>query len=130
MPSHTHTHHVHRLEVVHTGRRRRWTLAEKIRIVEESLVGHRQASATARRHDIPTSLLFSWRKAYRKGRLGMDMPAVGFVEARVIPDAAMSPTRAPDGRIEIIAHGGRRLIVGPDVDPAALAKVLAVLEGR
>ncbi|MEO1194319.1 MAG: hypothetical protein AAFY02_21405 [Pseudomonadota bacterium] len=33
---------VHRLEVVNTGRRRRWSLAEKLRIVEESYQGHRQ----------------------------------------------------------------------------------------
>lgn len=103
-------------------------MPDKIRIVEESLVGYRQASATARRHDIPTSLLFTWRKAYHKGRLGTGTPAVGFVEARVVADPVVSPT-GTGGRIEIIAHGGRRLVVGADVDPAALAKVLAVLEG-
>lgn len=126
MDRHTHCHQVHRLEVVHTGRRRRWTLAEKIRIVEESFTGHRQASATARRHDIPTSLLFSWRKAYRHGQLGEAVPAAGFVEARVLPDVV----GITGGRIEIVAHGGRRLIVGPDVDAAVLARVLAVVEDR
>jgi len=43
---------VHRLEVVNTGRRRRWSLDEKLRIVAESYEGHRQVSAVARRHNL------------------------------------------------------------------------------
>jgi len=48
-----------RLEVVETGRRRRWTEDEKLRIVAESLSGSRQVSSTARRHGISRSLLTS-----------------------------------------------------------------------
>ncbi len=58
---------VHRLEEVNTGRRRRWSLAETLRIVEESYQGYRQVSATARRHEISPSLLYSWRKAFAAG---------------------------------------------------------------
>ncbi len=52
MTSHKDSFEVQRLEVVNTGRRRRWSLDEKLRIVGESFQGHRQVSATARRHDI------------------------------------------------------------------------------
>ncbi len=48
MDSHTDSAQVRRLEVVQTGRRRRWSEDEKLRIVLESLQGPRQASATAR----------------------------------------------------------------------------------
>ena len=68
MTVHKDSFQVQRLEVVNTGRRRRWSVAEKLRIVEESFQGHRQVSATACRHDISPSLLFSWRKAFRRGR--------------------------------------------------------------
>ena len=51
MDSHTHSGPAGRLEVVETGRRRRWSIEEKLRIVSESLSGPRLASATARRHD-------------------------------------------------------------------------------
>jgi transposase len=51
-----------RLEVVETGRRRRWTENEKLRIVAESLSGVRQVSSTARRHGISRSLLMTWRR--------------------------------------------------------------------
>src|SRR6202051_2464214 len=66
----TDNRHISRLEIVDTGRRRRWSAAEKLRIVEESFSGPRLASATARRHGISNQLLFAWRKAYREGQLG------------------------------------------------------------
>lgn len=122
------------MEVINTGRRRRWSVAEKRRIVEESLSGHRQASATARRHDIPNSLLFKWRKAYREGRLDPDTDGagapVGFVPALLVAEGGETAPSADRGRMEIVVHGGRRVIVGADVDAVALARVLGVLEGR
>ncbi|MGK7651937.1 transposase [Roseovarius sp. B08] len=42
--------------------RRHWSDADKLRIVEESFLGHRQASATARRHGISRSLITTWRR--------------------------------------------------------------------
>ena len=52
------------------GRRRIWPDEEKIQIVEESLRGHRQGSATTRRLGISRSPLTRWRAEYRSGRLG------------------------------------------------------------
>ncbi|MDP6565673.1 MAG: transposase [Alphaproteobacteria bacterium] len=123
---------VGRLEVVETGRRRRWSVTEKIRIVEESLAGHRQASATARRHDIPNSLLFKWRRAYRDGSLGAAEPATSFIPAVVVPSEAAGQVAASPagGRMEIVVSRDRRIIVGADVDGSALARVLGVLERR
>jgi hypothetical protein len=53
---------VSRLEVVEVGRRRRWSDAEKLRIVAESMAGRRLVSATARRHGISRSQLYTWRR--------------------------------------------------------------------
>jgi transposase len=83
----TDTRHIGRLEIVDTGRRRRWSAAEKLRIVEESFSAPRLASATARRHGISNQLLLAWRKAYREGRLG-DIP--GFVPAMIVPEQPVS----------------------------------------
>jgi transposase len=134
---------VSRLEVVEVGRRRRWSAAEKVRIVEESLAAPRQVSATARRHGISRSLLTNWRRAYREGRLaGAAEPA--FVPVRVRDDAPPSPAADPRpapvmpvgasergggaGRMEIVLANGRRIVVGADVDGDALARVAAALE--
>jgi len=53
-----------RLEIVETGRRRRWSEDEKLKVVLESLQGPRLVSATARRHGISRSLLLIWRRAF------------------------------------------------------------------
>ena len=126
MDTHTDSHQVTRLEVVDTGRRRRWSDHEKRRIVEESLSGPRQASATARRHGISNQLLFAWRKAYREGRLGA---MLGFVPAMIVPE--LPQTRPdPDGRpIEIVSPNGWRVLVGRDFDEEVLGRVLRLLDG-
>src|SRR6478609_3002646 len=95
------TRPISRLEIVDTGRRRRWPDEAKVRIVEESLSGPRLASATARRHGISNQLLFSWRKAYRAGRLGAPL---GFVPAMIVPEPPA--TGRGCGRIEIVSTNG------------------------
>jgi transposase len=112
---------VSRLEVVDTGRRRRWADAAKLRIVEESLVGPRLVSATARRHGISNQLLFSWRKAYREGRLGI---VAGFVPATIAPE----PEAGGCGRIEIVSANGLRILVDCAVDVVALARIMRGLD--
>ena len=130
MTGHKDSFDVQRLEVVNTGRRRRWTLAEKLRIVEESFQGHRQVSATARRHDISPSLLFSWRKAFGEDRRRHG-EVIGFAPAMIVREEEASlGTAAGGGRMEIVTTTGRRIIVGADVDAGALARVVAVLETR
>jgi transposase len=121
MDRHKDNPQVQRLEVVELGRRRRWTAEAKLRIVEESLAGHRQASATARRYGISSALLFNWRKAYRAGSLSGGQSG-GFVPALVV-----GPPSAGSGRLEIVTPTGYRVILESGVDEAALLRVLAVL---
>ena len=96
----TDSHQVSRLEVVDSGRRRRWTEAEKLKIVQESLSGPRVASATARRHGISRQLLLNWRKAWREGLLASGAATAGFVRChrsgpdRAGPRATMIPLPA------------------------------------
>jgi transposase len=127
------------LEVIETGSRRRWTLEEKQRIVAESFSAPRVVSATARRHGLYTSQLFNWRRQAREGNLvAADVP--GFVPAVIGADssgaaaaeATLPPTDDPGtrpsgGRMVIVLSGGDRVIVGNDVDAAALRRVLDVL---
>jgi len=128
MTGHKDSLEVHRLEVVNTGRRRRWSEEEKLRIVEESFQGHRQVSATARRHDISPSLLYSWRKAFREACRGRDA-VVGFAPTVIIPEE-VPPLAAAAGRMEVVTVTGQRIFVGADVDAATLARVVAALEAR
>jgi transposase len=126
MDIHTDSHQISRLEIVDTGRRRRWSESEKLRIVEESLSAPRLASATARRHGISNQLLFAWRKAYREGRPGGE-PGPGFVPARIVSD----PPEPESGccPIEIVSPTGWRVRVNRNYDEAALVRIVRLLEG-
>ena len=130
MDSHTQSTQVSRLEVVESGRRRRWSEDEKLRIVAESLSGPRLVSATARRYGISPGLLYTWRRAFRVKPIGVEDSAPGFVPAIVVPEAQPRMARGAIGRMEIVVAKGRRIIVDAGVDAAALARVIEVLERR
>lgn len=49
------------------GRRRCWSCAEKLRIVEETLDGSESISAVARRNGVAPKLLYRWRKWMLEG---------------------------------------------------------------
>jgi transposase len=119
------------LSVTDSGRRRRWSTAEKIRIVEESLSRPRMAASTARRHDISRTLLTRWRKEYRAGVLGCG-PSTRFAPVMIAPEPVRPevPVAPPSAdTIGIALVNGRRLTVSPKIDPALLARLLAVLDG-
>ena len=136
---------VSRLDVISTGARRRWPLVEKQRIVAESYGMPRIVSATARRNGLSASQLFTWRRLAKEGRLAEADNPTSFVQAVIGCEPATSslplehieasentaPCRSvASGRIEIVLVCGRRVMVDNDVDTAALARVLAVLERR
>jgi len=49
------------------GRRRRWSAAEKLRVVEETLYDGESISAVARRNGVAPNLLYRWRKLMLEG---------------------------------------------------------------
>ena len=122
------------LSVADSGRRRRWTTDEKIRIVEESFARPRAVSATARRHEISRALLTRWRADYRAGLLeGSRGPAFAPL-ALVGEPVSMTPAAAPpasgvEAKVEIVLGNGRRVVVPASIDPGALARLLPVVEG-
>lgn len=116
------------------GRRRHWSDEEKVRIVEESLLGYRQGSATARRYGISRSLLSIWRRECRSGMLGAPDAGGGFmplVMEGATPASAERPSReADDVRIDIALTNGRRMTIPASLAPSHLAALLAVLDAH
>ena len=49
------------------GRRRRWSVAEKLRIVEETLDDRASISVVARRNGVAPNLLYRWRRLMLDG---------------------------------------------------------------
>jgi transposase-like protein len=88
---------VERLEVVDTGRQRRWSEDEKLKIVLEKQAP-RQVAATARRYGVSWSLLLRWRRLFRPEPKDAAAQQVGFVPARAqrsLPDDRRHGDRDP-----------------------------------
>ncbi|HXJ00343.1 MAG TPA: transposase [Micropepsaceae bacterium] len=125
-------------------RRRRWSSDEKMRLVEETLAPGAKVSEVARRNGVSASLLFTWRRQARAieapTAVGPRFAAVRISGQDLVADHAKPPSDEPpqtraampgrSGLIEISLGGGRRVRVDANVDAAALARVLDVLERR
>ena len=117
------------------GRRRRrlWTANEKRRIVAETFAPGASVSIVARRHDLNANMLFTWRRQAGESTALRAGEAVTFVPAAITaePVATDLPSSGVSaGRMEIVLAGGDRVVVGTDVDAAALARVVKVLSRR
>src|SRR5918993_62924 len=115
-----------RFEVITgVGRRRRWSVEEKARIVAESLDPATTASAIARRYGLHASQLFVWRQQLQRSASSVEtVRGPGFVPVLLAEDSA--PPAEAAGRMEI-ALGPAVVRVGVDVDGPALRRVLEVV---
>ena len=126
MDAHEDTPRIQILSVSDTGRRRRWTDDEKVRIVEES---HREGMTLAevcRRHEISRSMVYDWRYRHKMGLLGCPVqfmrlvPLEGSASAEVMQPAP--PLRPPVMTVEL---GERcRVTIPADFDMEAAARFL------
>ena len=133
MDIYTHSHSAQRLDIVDSGRRRRFSNEAKRRIVAESLQEPGLCSVTARRHGISRSQLYEWRRLARAGKFGdvdRSDTVEGFIPAVIMTGPVVGKAIASSDacRIEIVAANGRRLIVDGSVDVEALLRIIRGLE--
>lgn len=119
-------------------RRRRWSVADKLRILAECDAPGVQVAEVAARHGVYRSLVFQWRRQARNGLLVAE-PTPEFVPVRVAvvdrrdaalpePESTPPPSRKP-AAIEIELPDGIRVRIGEEVSLVALRRVLAALRG-
>jgi len=117
-----------RMEVVgRVSGRRRWSDEEKLEILAEAFrPGVRVCDVIARR-EVSSSLIYTWRKQLREGKLACALPV--FAEVQVAEPVVPTPQLATcsSGLIQIELPGGVRVSVDGHVDAGALARVLSVL---
>ena len=65
------------------SRRQRRSIAEKRRIVEETLAPGASVARVARAHGINANQVFGWRRLYLAGRLGEPKPGIKLLPVRV-----------------------------------------------
>jgi transposase len=63
--------------------RQRRSIAEKRRIVEETLVPGASVAKVARTHGVNANQVFGWRRLYLAGRLGETKPGIKLLPVRV-----------------------------------------------
>jgi transposase len=141
--------------VTEPRRRRRWTVEQKRRIVEETRASGASVSVVARRYDINANLLFKWKREAEAGDLSdalataevADLVPIGVVgrshDGRPTLLAGMpggesglrpsEPRRSVElearlGVIEIDLPCGARVRVDASVDARALGRVLSALK--
>ena len=122
------------LETIKQTKRRRRSLEEKRRIVEETLESGASVARVARRHAVNANQVFYWRKKYREGRLGKGRSSNLLpVAVSDIPWSKSGPvrgtsSRCPLGAMEIKLPKGQLRITG-SVEAEALRMVLECLLG-
>ena len=115
---------------VRRERRRRWTPADKLRIVQEAFAPGAVAKRVAERHEISTGLLFTWRRQIAASARSGFLPVQVTSGADTSPPAPSRAVPGPAGVIEIDMPNGVRVRAGHGVDPKVLRGVLAALDGR
>jgi len=121
------------------GRRRRrlWSADEKRVMLAESFAPGASVAQVAQRYGVNANLVFTWRRQLAAKAPAESVKALEFAPVTVVAEGAAPEARGGDGdaarsagRMEIALASGERIIVGADVDAAALARVVRALSRR
>lgn len=128
------------------ARRRRWTLEQKLALVEEVSRPGASVAAVADRHGMSRSLLFEWRRQVREGTMPgvvhADVAAT-LVPVRIVENAQTKETPRPAvasrrsaertgkaaAAVEVVLSNGRMLRVSEAIAPEVLGRLAAALDG-
>ncbi len=114
--------------------RRRWSLAEKRKIVAEACVPCANVSAVARRHGVKPALLYRWKKELGDEAADPDSPVFVPVTVTGQParEAAIEPPaveiQGNNERIDIRLANGRSVRVDLGIDTNALKRIIDILD--
>lgn len=113
-------------------RRRRWSTAEKQRLVAESVSSGLSVTELARRHDVHPNLLHSWRRQAKLGTLSaLPEGGAGLVPVTVVaesPATRRTDDAASGAAIEIVLRNGRVLRVPEGATAERVARLADALE--
>ena len=110
-------------------RRRRWSEEERLRVLAEAFSPGACVAEVCRRHDISTSLIYTWRSKLRQAHAEAEPsePTVpAFAEAVLVNDDEPACSGSAPAMIIDLARG-KRVSVFPSASPAQLVAVLKTL---
>ncbi|GLI98784.1 transposase [Sphingobium sp. BS19] len=110
-------------------RRRRWSDDERLRILSEAFSPGACVARVAQRHDVSTSLVYTWRRKLRAASTEPTMTersAPQFAEAMMAPEPGSArPSLNP--AIVVDLARGNRVSIFPSASPALVAAALRAL---
>jgi transposase len=119
------------------AQRQRRSIAEKRRIVEETLAPGASVARIARAHGVNANQVFGWRRLYLAGRLGEQKPGIRLLPVHVsesrsapaiVKDRVTGLSQAQTGTILIELRQAQMRIEG-NAAPALVRVVLECLRG-
>ena len=119
------------IETASHVKRRRRSVEEKRRIVEETLEAGASVARVARRHAINANQVFYWRKKYREGQLGKNQPSKLLPVTLCDPKSGRASGKSlplAAGTMEIKLAKGMLRVAG-NVDVVALRTAIECLAG-
>lgn len=114
------------VEILGLERRRRWSLADKERIVAETLAPGASVSRVARRYELHPSQVFCWRRQLCAKGTG-SAEAHGFLPVFVEPIEASASMPSSTVSVEISLSNGTGLSVPCSISPSRLSGIAGVL---
>ena len=121
-----------------TGPRRRYSIAEKLQILDETRAAGASVADVARVHGINHNVVFGWRRLAKRGLLsaGSSQISPPLLPVRVTSPTVLPTAKTPSesthsaGSIEVEFPGGVRVRVRGTVDAGALERVFKALARR
>jgi transposase len=110
-------------------RRRRWNDEERLRILAEAFAPGGCVAEVARRYDISTGLVYTWRRKLRAAHaepVSDDLAASGFAAAVMIDDAEAGHSSLQPAIVIDLARG-KRISIFASASPALVASALKAL---
>ena len=103
--------------------RRRWSQEEKHRIVAQTLMPGASVSQVARRYDVNTNLVFTWRRDLRLRPAVVPESEPTFLPVEVVSSPVPEPVAA-ETTIEVALCNGHRVNVSGSFDVEALCRLV------
>ena len=103
--------------------RRRWTEEEKRQIVAQTRIPGVTVAEVARRYDVNTSLVLTWRREARCRTEESRESEPSFVPVEVVP-GAFAAGSGPETVVEVSLRNGHRVSVRGELDIEALCRLV------
>lgn len=110
-------------------RRRRWSEEERLQILTEAFSPGASVADVARRHDVSTGLIYTWRRKLREASAEPVPEALsgpGFAEALMVKEEATVPVGAHPAMVVDLARG-KRVSIFAAASPGQVTAALKAL---